>query len=491
MIHKKSLAIVIALITANMLYSKPVTPDRAILVAQNFWQQTTGQQARLLDVSAQTGFTKLYIFDVNQGKGYIVISANDVAYPVLAYSKQSGFGTSNIAPAVRELLNEYENHIAWALTFGNEATSEVAKEWQALESNTSAHTSAHKAVDQLLTTTWNQDAPYNNLCPADSAGNRSVTGCVATAMAQVMKYWEFPEHGIGTHSYSYEDRPIAVINMVGDSSARWTYGTLTVDYENTYYDWNNMPDHATTTSLPEEQEAVATLSYHCGVAVDMVYTPTGSGAFMTRAEVLGFDSINYSTEISAEVVIPQYFGYSPTTVGLMRDDYSIGEWLNLLKNELQNGRPIIYAGNSEGSDYGHAFVLDGYDAQYYFHCNFGWGGSYDGGFRLDEIAPTGGGLTMGYKQSGIFRMYPPGRGGSDENGITGNPHQKTDFTITGQNRTINIDGQNIGKGEVYDIAGHRVSNFNANGEQHIEIRVAKGGIFIVRTDNGSRKVFVR
>ena len=387
-----------------------VHPDRAMRVAQNFWKQTTGSLPQLTDISSQANLSELYLFDVNHGKGYIVVSADDIAYPVLAYSQTSPFPTLNIAPAVSYLLRNYENQIAFARNLGGEAMPNVTKEWSDLENNILLTPKTSSEVPQLMTSRWSQESPYNDMCPKADGQERCVTGCVATAMAQVMRYWQYPVHGVGQHSYSYNDRPVAVTHMLGDSNAVWLYDTLTVDYENTYYDWDNMPDVASPSSPSAEKEAVATLVYHCGVAVDMVYTPSGSGAFMTRQEVLNFDSVNYSTEISAEVVIPQYFGYSENTKGLLRSQYEATQWLALLKSELSNGRPIIYAGNDPGSDYGHAFVLDGYNSRLFFHCNFGWGGAYDGDFRIDEIAPSQSGHAFSDKQSGIFWMYPPGQG---------------------------------------------------------------------------------
>ena len=407
--RKIVLAAIATLLAATALADK-VSVERAMQVAQNFWKQESGTIPQFTDLSAAANLRELYLFDVNGGKGYIVVSADDVAYPVVAYSLNSPFDTDNIAPAVRYMLGYYENQIVYARELGEGAVEDVTKEWDALENGIALEPKSNTEVPQMITSKWSQNEPYNDMCPKADGMDRCVTGCVATAMAQVMRYWQYPVHGVGQHSYSYNDRPIAVTHMLGDSNAVWLYDTLTVDYENTYYDWDNMPDVATAASPDSVKAAVATLVYHCGVAVDMVYTPSGSGAFMTRQEVLNFDSVNYSTEIAAEVVIPQYFGYSENTKGLFRSEYEAAEWLALLKSELSNGRPIIYAGNDPGSDYGHAFVLDGYNARSFFHCNFGWGGTYDGDFRISEIAPSNTGHVFSDKQTGIFWMYPPGEG---------------------------------------------------------------------------------
>lgn len=400
----------LALCAVATTFAGKVSETRARQVARNFWLMETKSDPQLRDITSCVGLTDVYLFDVDGGKGYIVVAGDDIAYPVLAYSTSSGFTTGNIAPAVMYMLRNYEHHIAYTRELGEGAVPEVEKEWSNLENGRPMERKSSTAVAQLMTSTWSQDEPYNDMCPQAEGQDRCVTGCVATAMAQVMRYWKYPEHGVGEHWYTYDDRPAAVTHMVGDSNAVWPYDTLKADYENTYYDWDNMPDNATAASSEEEKAAVATLLFHCGVAVDMVYTPNGSGAFMTRHEVLNFDPVNYSTEIAAEVVIPQYFGYSENTKGILKNDYTTLEWVALLKSEISNGRPIIFAGNDPGSDYGHAFVLDGYNAYLYFHCNFGWGGQYDGDFRVAEIAPARSGHAFTDKQCGIFYMYPPGMG---------------------------------------------------------------------------------
>lgn len=490
--RKLLITLIIALI-AQTAFGEKVQRDRAMQVAQNFWKQETGSTPQLTDLSATVGLRELYLFDVDGGKGYIVVSADDIAKPILAYSSESGFPTSNIAPAVMEMLRSYEEEIAFGRSFGEGPAAEVTKEWQDLENGIKpAHADRKAAVAQMMTSKWNQSAPYNNMCPAAS-GEHCVTGCVATAISQVMRYWRYPEHGVGQHSYSYNDRPIAVTHMLGDSNAVWLYDTLTVDFENSYYDWDNMPDMATTSSPEVEQNAVAQLCYHCGVALEMVYTPEGSGSFMTVAEILAFDSVHYPRSIAAELIIPRFFGYSPAAEGRMRWDYTTSQWVAMIKNELNNGRPLVFAGNAEGSDYGHAFVLDGYNARSFFHCNFGWGGQYDGDFRIDEIAPTGS-MAFVAKQSGIFLMFPPGRGGDDEPdpvAIEQASERNDNIVVYSRDRSIRIEGGKVNEGEVYDLMGRRVATFDGHGEVATSVRMDKGGIYLVRIGNKAHKVMVR
>ena len=190
-----------------------------------------------------------------------------------------------------------------------------------------------------------------------------------------MKYWEYPSQGIGFHSYNEDD-----------------YGTLSANFASTTYNWAAMPNNVTSSN-----NAVATLMYHCGVSVDMNYGVGGSSA---------------QTLDVANALI-NYFGYSPQIEGLYKTNYSNVQWINLLKTDLDNNRPIQYAGSGNGG--GHSFVCDGYDNNDWFHFNWGWGGSSDGYFDLDYLNPgslgTGGG-TGGFNtnQRAIIGIQPPSGG---------------------------------------------------------------------------------
>jgi PKD repeat protein len=181
-----------------------------------------------------------------------------------------------------------------------------------------------------------------------------VAGCVATAMGQIMKYWNYPPHGIG--SSSYMDSP---------------FGTLYADFDSTQYDWSQMPLNVTRTN-----SSVATLMYDCGVGVQMAYSDTSSGSYI----ITGDDPV------CAQSAFVQYFGYSGASIqGLYRQNYSDNDWTTLLEDELNNKRPFLYAGS--GNQGSHAWVCDGYDATGYFHMNWGWAGYEDGYFSLDALNP--------------------------------------------------------------------------------------------------------
>jgi hypothetical protein len=211
---------------------------------------------------------------------------------------------------------------------------------------------ATASAGPLLSTEWGQSTYYNDYCPVDYDGpdDHALVGCVAVAMAQVMKYYNFPETGSGSHSYSHP-----------------SYGTLSADFGSTTYDWDSMPD-----SLSDYDSDVAELLYHAGVSVDMDYGPSGSGA---------------STGATA-TALKTYFSYDNTASYVRKSDYSGDDWAALLREEIDNNRPVIYRGYDVDAGSGHAFVCDGYSGSDYFHFNWGWYGSYqDEYFYLNDLTP--------------------------------------------------------------------------------------------------------
>jgi len=223
------------------------------------------------------------------------------------------------------------------------------------------------AVAPLITTTWSQGTYYNTSCPSDAGGpdGHALVGCVATAMGQVMNYWNYPTMGTGSHSYVHS-----------------TYGTLSANFGATTYGWASMPDPGGASSY---NTALATLLYHCGVSVDMGYGPTGSGA--STAQV--------ATSIQT------YFGYASSAQYINRSSYTESGWNNILIAELDAGRPMQYRGQGSG---GHSFNCDGYQGTDYFHFNWGWGGYADGYYYLSNLNPGGSTFTDG--QAAIIGIQP-------------------------------------------------------------------------------------
>ena len=349
---KKYFMTLMALILGvGMLNAHPVDVNKAKMVGQQFVQanyELSRQNAdlELVYTGASTrGEACFYVFNLGN-EGFVAVSADDAFRPIVGYSKEQAFDAQNINPELAYMLDEL---IAGRSSHQmGEASPMVAAEWNSvLTSGKQLSFNGGRDAFHLLSTSWNQDYPYNYYCPQAQGGpgGRTYAGCVATAMGQVMKYWNHPLQGNGSHT-DYNSG----------------FGPLTVNFGATTYDWDNMPSQIASSSPFEQIDAVATLLYHCGIAVDMNYAIDGSGA--------------YSTDVPSRIV--QYFSYSSYAVYRNRDYYSYDDWKNMLKEELDRGWPIYYSGHS--TEGGHAFVCEGYDDADLFRYNWGWGGSGDAAY---------------------------------------------------------------------------------------------------------------
>jgi photosystem II stability/assembly factor-like uncharacterized protein len=305
-------------------------------------------------LTSNNGTAIYYTFSLQNG-GWIIISADDAATPVLAYSTSGTFDQSKINPTAQLWLEGYSKEIYNAIQ-NNLANTFSHKEWQTLLNQ--EYTDAVKTVAPFTNTLWDQSQYYNDLCPASSYapmgyGGHVPTGCVATTMAQIMKYYQYPAQGVGTSSYTHT-----------------AYGLLTANYGSTDYNWSAMPNNVVS-----HNAAVATLMYQCGIAVQMNYNPNGSGA---------------QTE-SVPFALQTYFNYDNTMQEYSRDNVGNDDvWRGIIKKELDAKRPVYYAGS--GTAGGHAFVCDGYDASNptKFHFNWGWGGAENGYFSIGALNSSNG-----------------------------------------------------------------------------------------------------
>ena len=367
------------------IFAKHVDVETAKTVARTFWEQNLGKQTRATfsDVASQTEFTKFYI--LNTGDGFVIVSADDIAVPILGYSDAGNFDPQNIPVNMYEWLQGYENDINRAISDGVSISAETAANWTKLSRGQGLSPKRSRSVEALVSTKWNQSAPFNNLCPYDNShSERTVTGCVVTAMAQIMKYWNYPTQGNGTQTYTHE-----------------TYGQQTANFGSTTYDWNNMLNTYSNSATQAQKNAVATLMYHCGVAVMMDYGISSTGG--SGAVTVG------SSNGTAEYALKTYFLYKNTLNGCRRSDYTDQTWKNMLTTDLDAGRPVIYTGRGEGG--GHCFICDGYNNSDQFHFNWGWGGYCDGFYAINSLEPGVGGIgsgngTYNESQSAIFGIEP-------------------------------------------------------------------------------------
>jgi hypothetical protein len=310
------------------------------------------------------GIVPYYVFTFVP-EGYVVVSAEDVLPPVLGYSMTGFYRHDNQPDSYRNFMQTYADAAVYIRENRIPQSPETAGIWEHYlhpEPDGSTKSPSSKSVSPLLTGKWNQNYPYNALCPEDpdGPGGHVYAGCVATAMSQVMYYWRHPLQGTGSHSYYYPP-----------------YGNIAANFGNTTYQWEGMSNSI----YHENMNPIAELQFHCGVAVEMMYGPGGSGA--------------YSQDVP--YAFTTYFGYSPACYFSWKDDHSASEWANMLQANLDNGWPMYYSGFSSSG--GHAFVCDGYQDDK-FHFNFGWGGSSDGYYTLLNVA----GFNDG--QAAVLDTYP-------------------------------------------------------------------------------------
>ena len=395
-----------------LLLAAPVDPNLAQQVAQNFInstgdslraQQPASQPRRLKRVTKQaTDIPQYYIFN-NEDGGFVIVSGDDCATPILGYSNDGNIDLDNMPIQLEELLRTYAEEIQYAVNNNLQATDEVAKCWKSYKRSPQAQTTI-AVISALITTSWDQYPRYNNKCPVDASlnayGGHPTTGCVATAMAQVMKYWEYPKKGYGSKSYRSE-----------------YYGTLTADFGSTAYDWDNMPLKLSSSTSSAQNNAVATLMYHCGVAVSMNYNSDGHGSSSANTIDWG------GGRASAETALKEYFAYASTVEGKQSSSMSVSAWKSMLKNELDNKRPILYRGVS--SQGGHAFICDGYDSNDKFHFNWGWGGQSNGFYSL--TAGTSGSHNFTQDQCAVIGIKPKDGSTPAKNY---NLYMNTDLTAT-------------------------------------------------------------
>jgi len=359
-----------------------------------------------------------FVYNIGENNGFIIVSGDDRAKGILGYSDSGSFDMNTLPDNLKYWLRCYENELKPLLNYPDSLSLMTT-----VQSNAPKRVSSFTTTVSPLTTAikWNQDAPYNNYCPVINAGTgeRAVTGCVATAMAQVMKYYNWPVHGTGSNSYTTNTKKIA----------------LSVDFSQTQYDWANMTGTYSSTSTNLQDSAVATLMYHCGVAVKMDYNQSSSA---------------YSTDMARALI--NNFGYDQNIQYLLRDYYTRSEWIALLKTELNASRPVLYAG--QASDGGHQFVCDGYDSNDFFHFNWGWGGASNGYFELSALNPNDQGIGS---SSGGYNSDQAIVTGIQKPSNTSTPH----YTIT-TNQPITSSAGSVSRTATFSITAKEIYNMGIN-----------------------------
>ncbi|MCR4852911.1 MAG: C10 family peptidase [Prevotella sp.] len=344
---KRFLWALMGLFVSMVTLAAPVSKGKALDMAQQF-MLNRGMMNINESLSAvgsrqnapTNGAQPYYVFSSGEGRGYVIVAGDDRADAILGYSKSSTFDESNMPENMKAWLENIEAEMRWLMAH-EDVDGSVHSPYHAKEK---------PAIATMLSTQWDQTAPYNDLCPLDG-GTRSASGCVATAMAQVMNYHKWPA------STTQE------IPAYQTSTKNIDMPALPI----TTFDWSKMKNKY---SMWSDGSEVAKLMLYVGQSVKMDYTSESSGA------------------VTPEVVtaLKNYFDYDKNVYEASRSFYTIAEWDDLIYNELANNRPVMYSGISLSG--GHAFVCDGYDGNGFYHINWGWGGYYDDYYKLSVLNPN-------------------------------------------------------------------------------------------------------
>lgn len=386
--------LLLALLSTVWASAENITEEQARQQALDFLashQSATGSR-RAPGTTPQTSLagkvSGLYVYNIADKGGFVIVSNDDRTRAILGYSDSGSIDIANMPANMRAWLQGYADEIAWLNT--QKASSPATQSPNKAPRLVGSHSTA--AIEPMVTTTWYQDAPYNNLCPTYSGSNRSATGCVATAMAQVMNYHQWPR--------------AATTAIPGYTTE--SYGiNLTAGLPATTFDWSNMRASYSGSYSDDEATAVATLMQYCGYSVKMDYGPeSGSNTDLVAA------------------ALKAYFDYNATTTKFVsRSFYTAAKWTDLIYHELASGRPVVYGGMSSGG--GHEFVCDGYKYESntdFFHINWGWGGLSDNYFVLSALDPDQqgiGGSTSDdgfhYGQDAVIGIQPSTSSGTTAN----------------------------------------------------------------------------
>lgn len=337
-----------------------------------------------------TAVSPYYVFPFGENKGFAIVSGDDDMPEIVGYADHGTYDANNMPAAMAAFLNNYRATIE-AVKQGNASAIKNIAEAKALRAN---NTRATTAVSPLLgNIKWNQSTPYNNMCPKYDDTNLSATGCVATAMAQVMMYWKYPnELKADIQGYKTSTHELTVAGELKGQK----------------YDWDNMlPSYSNVNYNQTQADAVAKLMLHCGKAVEMDYGME-SGAIVTPGH------------------LAKYFGYdSDLMLDLSRTCFTLAEWTAIIDKELQAKRPILYSGRT--TEGGHQFVCDGSDGNGLYHINWGWGGYQDGYFDITILNPGQGGIGAGNVTDGYNRYCDMIIGIQPDNGKVDEPLAEIPF----------------------------------------------------------------
>ncbi len=330
------------------LFAGRVDENLARQVAVNWYRHYAPQSKKQAVITKTIPYTYngrecFHIFSFDKG-GFVLVSANDAVTPVLGFGFNHSVPDSITNEAVKGWYDNYARQIDTAFVLNIQPDASMSK-WNEILANRFAPATGD-SVGPMLTTTWDQGCYYNELCPVDASGpcSHAWAGSTATAVAQVMKYHTYPPSGIGYREY-YSSK----------------YGYITKNFSHPIR-FDSMPN-----ALTGQNSSLSELLFDIGVAGSMQYNSSGSGAYFS----------------DAAYGLIHYFDYNPTSIRYVNSAlYTMEEWKNLLRTELDSARPLLYEGNGMWGS--HALVCDGYTGDY-FHFNYGWSGAYNGFYLLETL----------------------------------------------------------------------------------------------------------
>lgn len=410
---------------SSTITASPVKKEDALVKAKQFFIEKSPNILRsasdfnlvysdtvsFLNKTDNSEFVSYYVFNAGDNNGFVIIAGDDAVKPILGYSNEGSFPTKDIPENIKNWLDFYSHEIQYIVA------NPILSEKTSISKSEIKQRSANVFVEPLLKNIkWNQGDPYNLLCPYSTVNKKlTVTGCVATAMAQVMKFHEWPKKGTGSYTYKF---------LLDKDST-----TLTANFGSTNYDWDKIMDNYDGSNTLFEDSAVALLMKHCGISVKMNYDVSENGGSSATLPDVG-------------QALKTFFGYDEDIQVYRRSFYDVETWNDLLMNEIIAGRPVLYRGSS--SEGGHAFVCDGFDSEGMFHFNWGWGGNSNGYFSNNILDPNyeGIGSSSGGYASGQFAIM----GIKKPDGINDNNFQIKLFgksLATSKSSITNINTENF------------------------------------------------
>lgn len=368
-----------AMLFFSALQANPVDVATAKSLGVSFMKTNAAVKADVAELTytacADNGQAAFYVFAV-QPKGFVIVSADDRAKPILGYSTESNF-TAQLPDGLKTFFDNYTAGFSQMFATNTNRTAEAIADWSSLaETGRLSSRKTNRKVEPLLSSIWNQTDLYNNMAPEDPNSVYSghcKSGCVANAMSQIMRYWEWPRSGTGSHGYNAY-------------SSYGNYGWQEASFEEATYRFEWMPDFLDFASPQAEVDAIALLEKHAGVSVDMMYGPNASGA--------------YSEDVPD--ALQRYFKYSSDMSILSKDSFGHAQWNSMMRANLDEGKPFYYS--SSGDFGGHAYIIDGYDMNDMFHLNWGWGGFDNGYYSIDGFYLTF--YSFPYNHKAIFNLHP-------------------------------------------------------------------------------------